>query len=308
MSLPDCFQHSAEVAQALFDKKAVVCLESSVWCQGLPRPFNLETAIEMEAQVRLAGAVPALLWLENGKIRCGAEEEDLQRLCQTQDAVKVGAGDIPGALRSDKIGATTVSASLALAELAGISVFATGGIGGVHRGWNQHLDISSDLHQLSRTKVLCVSAGPKSILDVPATLEAIESLAIPVITYRTNNFPHFYTVGEPAPFGTRCDEPEAIVEVYHHSIDVLDRAPMVVQSVPEEFALSAAEVDRWVEEGLAEASHRGIEGKELTPHLLGHVSTTSKGVTLHTNRSLLLHNAYLAGLISVELSKSAQNR
>ena len=303
MSVPDYFGFSDEVSQAIAEQKAIVCLESSVWCQGLPRPFNYETAIEMEAQVRLAGAVPALLWLEAGKIRCGADAADLQRLCEIEGAVKVGAGDIPGALSRQSLGATTVSASLALAELAGIPVFATGGIGGVHRGWNQHLDISGDLHQLGKTKVLSVSAGPKSILDVAATLEAIESLAIPVLTYRTKNFPQFYTLGEPAPFGTRCDEPEEIAVAYRRSMDVLNRAPMVVQSVPEEFALSAADVDSWVEEGLAEAAGRGIEGKELTPYLLGHVSTASKGLTLHTNRSLLLHNAHLAGLIAVSLTK-----
>ena len=301
-SMPDYVILSDEVKDGLAEGKGVVALESSVWCQGLPRPLNFETAQEMEAQVRLAGAVPALMWLEKGHVHCGADAAQLEKLCADTTAVKVGAGDLPGVLASKKLGATTVSATLALAERLGISSFATGGIGGVHRDWTAYLDISSDLRQLGRTRCLTVCAGAKSVLDISTTLEHLESLAVPLITYRTDNFPEFYSKGKKAPFGTRLDEAEEVAQAFRVSLDLLKRAPLVVQSVPDEYAIASKTVDAWVAAGSEEAHKKGVVGKALTPFLLSYLAEQSSGQTLDANRVLLLHNAHLAGLIAVELA------
>jgi pseudouridine-5'-phosphate glycosidase len=256
----------------------------------------------MEAQVRLAGAVPALLWLENGQVCCGATVEQLERLCADSTAAKVGAGDLPGLLASKKLGATTVSATLALADRLGISTFATGGIGGVHRDWTAYLDISSDLRQLGRTRCLTVCAGAKSVLDISTTLEQLESLAVPLLTYRTDNFPEFYSKGKKAPFGTRCDEPAQVARACRLSLDLLHRAPLVVQCVPDEYSIASKTVDAWVAAGSEEAQRKGVVGKALTPFLLAYLAEQSSGQTLDANRVLLLHNAYLAGQIAIELA------
>lgn len=300
-AFPDYAVLSDEVKEAMAAGQGVVALESSVWCQGLPRPLNFETAQEMEAQVRLAGAVPALMWLEEGKVRCGATAAELEKLCAETSAVKVGAGDLPGVLASKKLGATTVSATLALADRLGISTFATGGIGGVHRDWTAYLDISSDLRQLGRTRCLTVCAGAKSVLDISTTLEQLESLAVPLITYRTDNFPEFYSKGKKAPFGTRIDEPEQVAQAFRVSLDLLNRAPLVVQCVPDEYAIASKTVDAWVTAGSEEAQNKGVLGKALTPYLLGYLAEQSSGQTLDANRVLLLHNAHLAGQVAVEL-------
>jgi pseudouridine-5'-phosphate glycosidase len=302
-TLPDHFCLSEEVTEAMASGTGVVALESSVWCQGLPRPLNFETAQEMEAQVRLAGAVPALMWLEAGKVCCGATLSQLEKLCADTSAVKAGAGDLPGVLASGKLGATTVSATLALADRMGISTFATGGIGGVHRDWTAYLDISSDLRQLGRTQCLTVCAGAKSVLDISTTLEQLESLAVPLITYRTDNFPEFYSKGKKAPFGSRIDEPDKVAEAFRLSLDILSRAPLVVQSVPDEYAIASKIVDGWVASGSEEAQKKGVVGKALTPFLLSYLAEQSSGQTLDANRVLLLHNAHLAGQIAVELQK-----
>ncbi len=302
-NFPHHFQFSEEVTSALQENRGVVALESSVWCQGLPQPLNFETALEMEAQVRLAGAVPALLWLEGGKVRCGASQDELETLCSHTDALKVGAGDLPGTLVSKALGATTVSASLALADRLGISVFATGGIGGVHRDWISQLDISADLKQLCRTRCLTVCAGAKSVLDIATTLEQLESLSVPLITYRTDNFPEFYSKGDKAPFGTRLEEPGQVAEAFRLALDLVGRAPLLVQGMPDEYALPSKTVETWVQSGTELAQEKGILGKALTPFLLTHLAEQSAGRTLDANRVLLLHNAHLAGLIAVEIAQ-----
>lgn len=303
MNHPDWFALSQEVADALNEDKPIVALESSVWCQGLPRPFNWETAQEMEAQVRLAGAVPAQTWLEGGKVHVGCSSEQLEKLCRTTDSIKVGAGDIPGVLATGKTGATTVSGTLVIADRLGIPVFATGGIGGVHRDWSKQLDISADLLQLTRTRCVTVCSGAKSVLDISTTLEKLESLAVPLLLFRTDNFPEFYTEGSPAPFGTRCDEPEEIALAQRLSLELYGHAPMVVQSIPSEYAIPRKKLEGWVDEGLKKAEEQSIEGKAVTPFLLSHVAKVSDGLTLDANRVLLLHNAHLAGLIAVAACK-----
>lgn len=303
LNIPDWAVVSDEVLTALNEEKAVVALESSVWCQGLPRPFNLETAHEMEAQVRLAEAVPALTWLEDGKVHVGCTPEQLEKLCQATEVQKVGAGDIPGTLATGKMGATTVSGTLVLADRFGISVFATGGIGGVHRDWSKQMDISADMLQLTRTRCVTVCSGAKSVLDISTTLEKLESLAVPLMLYRTDNFPEFYTAGSAAPFGTRCDEPAEIALALRLSLDLYGHAPLVVQSIPSEYAIPRKKLEGWVDDGLKKAEEKAVEGKAVTPFLLSHIAEVSDGLTLDANRVLLLHNAHLAGLIAVAVAK-----
>lgn len=303
MSIPDWVVLSPEVADALAEKKPVVALESSVWCQGLPRPFNWETAQEVEAQVRLAGAVPAQTWLDEGKVRVGCTPEQLEKLCQSTDSMKVGAGDIPGVLATGKAGATTVSGTLVIADRLGIRVFATGGIGGVHRDWSKQMDISADLLQLTRTRCLTVCSGAKSVLDISTTLEKLESFAVPLLLYRTDNFPEFYTEGSLAPFGTRCQEPEEVALAQRLSLELYGHAPLVVQSIPSEYAIARKKLEEWVADGLKKAEEGSVEGKAVTPFLLSHVADASDGLTLDANRVLLLHNAHLAGQIAVAATK-----
>lgn len=303
-NVPSWVEFSEEVAQALSENKAVVALESSVWCQGLPKPFNLETAQEMEAQVRLAGAVPALTWLESGKAHVGADTSQLEKLCQAEDVVKVGAGDLAGVLLKQNLGATTVSGTLALADRVGLEVFATGGIGGVHRGWSKQLDVSADLMQLTRTRCTTICSGAKSVLDISTTLEKLESLAVQLVLYRTDTFPEFYNAGKPSPLGIRCDEPEEIARAVKLSLDLHGQAPLVAQCIPQEYSIAPKKLESWVEEGLKLAQDKAVEGKAVTPFLLGHIAEASDGQTLDANRVLLLHNAHLAGLLAVALKNS----
>jgi len=304
---PDWVELSDEVEEALSVGKPVVALESSVWCQGLPRPFNLETAVEMEAQVRLAGAVPALVWLESGKAHVGCSEVQLEALCGFEEVRKVGAGDLPGVLATKDKGATTVSGTLVLADALGIGVFATGGIGGVHRGWSTLLDVSSDLLQLTRSRCTTVCSGAKSVLDISTTLEKLESLAVPLLLYRTDSFPEFYNAGSEAPFGTRCQEPDDVARAVEISLELYNHAPLVVQQIPTEYAIPRTKLEKWVEEGVEKAKTDGVEGKAVTPFLLNHLAEVSDGQTLDANRVLLLHNAHLAGQIAVALAQNSNS-
>lgn len=300
-SIPSWIKLSEEVAEALASGQAVVALESSVWCQGLPRPFNFETAQEMEAQVRLAGAIPATIWLAEGQARVGCTLEELERLCQAEKVSKAGAGDLPGVLAKGGLGATTVSGTLVVADRLSLRVFATGGIGGVHRGWSKQLDVSADLMQLSRSRCTTVCSGAKSVLDISTTLEKLESLSVPLLLYRTDNFPEFYNGGHAAPFGTRCDEPEEVARAVNLSLDLYGHAPLVVHPIPSEYAIKTEKLESWLEEGIQKAVEQSVEGKAVTPFLLSHIAAASDGQTLDANRVLLLHNAHLAGLISVAL-------
>ena len=297
---------SEEVRDAVENQLPIVALESSVWCQGLPSPFNLETAQEMESQVRLAGAIPALTWLENGVAHIGATHEQLEELCAAEDVAKGGSGDLAGELAKGGRGATTVSGTLVLADRVGIGVFATGGIGGVHRGWAKQLDVSADLMQLTRTRCTTVCSGAKSVLDISTTLEKLESLAVPLVLYRTATFPEFYNSGKESPFGIRCEEPLDIAKVIQLSLDLHNQAPLVAQCIPQEYSIAPDKLEAWVEEGLQKAEKDGVEGKAVTPFLLSHIAEASGGQTLDANRVLLLHNAHLAGLLAVALKSEGE--
>ncbi len=299
-------EYSPEVRQALLEGEPVVAIESSVWAQGLPEPMNYEVALEVLSQVRAAGGVPAVLFVADGKIRCGATPDELERLCLGRErscTVKVGVGDLPGVLVRGSWGATTVSSSLMVAERLGISVLATGGVGGVHLHWNQRPDVSADLLQLSRTSCLTVCSGVKSVIDVPATLEVIESLGISLGLYQTERFPRFYTEGIETGIGVRVDSPEEVVCFYKVTADFLGRGVMLAQPVPDEYIIPWDEVSVWLEEGMRRAETEKSVGKALTPFLLDHLARASGGRTLEANRALLLANAHLATRIACILAR-----
>lgn len=284
-----------EVEAAQRKGRPLVALETSVFAQGLPYPTNLEVAHAKSAAVRESGAEPVVISLFEGRIRYGATEAQLKELCQTRDALKVACGDIPGALASGKLGATTVSGTLVAADLAKIPVFATGGIGGVHRGWTSHPDISADLAQLARSRCMTICSGMKSVLDVSATLESLEALGVPVIVKDTDFFPEFYCLGK-SKLGTRLDELAHIVKAQRTALNLLGHGLLVCQPCP--IPLPSDEVEGWVEEGLRTCP---VGGKGVTPHLLGHLSKASEGRTLKANCELLIENARLAGRLAALL-------
>lgn len=296
---PSWAEFSREVRDALEQGRPVVALESSVWAQGLPRPINLEVAGECLEAVRQAGAVPAIITLDRGKVSYGAA--NLEELCGRQSISKVGIGDIPAVLAKGSGGATTVSATLALAERVGIAVMTTGGLGGVHLGWASRPDFSSDLTQLARSKCLTVCSGVKAVLDVPATVEMLETLGIPVALYGTDHFPRFYTSGLPIKFGFRVGSLAEAAAAHKLSLATLDRGIVVANPVPPDYELPPGEVEAWLRQGLEKAEKEGHIGKSVTPFLLNHLSRASGGKTLEANRALLLANAKLAADLAVKL-------
>ncbi|MDE1148330.1 MAG: pseudouridine-5'-phosphate glycosidase [Azospirillaceae bacterium] len=288
----------AEVAAAVKAGRAVVALESTVISHGLPYPANIETAQAMEATVRTHGAVPATIAILDGRIRVGLEAEDFQRLA-AGGIRKVSRRDLPLVLAAGGDGATTVSATMIGARLAGISVFATGGIGGVHRGAETTLDISADLEELARTDVAVVCAGAKAILDLPKTLEYLETRGVPVIGYGTDHFPAFYTANCALPVDARCDSAEDVARILRAKWHLgLTGGAIIAVPIPEEAALDAEAIEQAIRLAVAEAEGQGVRGKELTPFLLSRLEQLTEGASLVANRALLLNNAAVAARIA----------
>ena len=295
---------SDEVRAALAEGRAVVALESSLIAQGLPVPHNLETALAAEAAVRDAGAVPATTALESGRLVVGASRELLEKLADPDRAIaKAGSRDIGPLLAAGALASTTVSATMRAAHLAGIAVFATGGIGGVHRGATSSFDVSSDIDELAATPVAVVSSGAKSILDLPATMELLETRRVPVVGYGVDELPAFYSVSSGIRLAHRVDTPAAAAAAIamHRSIPGAGGL-LLVQPPPADVALDADEVDGWIAEALADAAARGIRGGAVTPHLLGHLARASGGRTLRVNIALIVNNARTAGRIASVLT------
>lgn len=294
-----------EVAEAIASGRAVVALESTILAHGLPPGDNLRVGREIEAAVRAAGAVPATIALLDGQVRVGLDDAALQRLCDpAADILKLSIRDVGVALALGRNGATTVASTSALANRAGISVFATGGLGGVHRGAAQTFDISADLGVLARTPVLVVCAGVKSILDVAGTLEYLETLSVPVLGFRTDAFPGFYLSdsGYAAPWRVESAAEAAAVV---HARDVLggEAAGVVLANpLPVDRQVDPALHDRLVDDGLAMLDREGIHGKAVTPALLAYFHEHSGGESLRANVELVLANAGLAGAVAVELA------
>jgi len=293
----DVVQVDPEVAAALATGRPVVALESAVITHGLPRPFNLEVARDLEAAVREAGAVPATIAVLDGVVRIGLDEAELARLADEPAARKCGTRDLAGAIAARAHGGTTVSATAWLAHRSGIPVFATGGLGGVHRGGP--FDVSADLIELGRTPITVVCAGAKSLLDLPATLEVLETQGVAVLGYGTDRFPAFYVADSGLPVTARVESPGDVADIVRARDRLgVARAIVVAVPVPPEHALPAAEVEALVARATAEAAGAGVRGPGVTPWVLARMAELSGGRTLAANRALLVRSTGVAGGIA----------
>jgi pseudouridylate synthase len=300
----------ADVREALRDGTPVVALESTLISHGLPRPENLDVAREAEHAVRAEGAVPATIGVIGGTAKVGLEESELELLASAEDVPKLSVRDLPVAAVKASHGATTVAATAHLAALAGIRLFATGGLGGVHRGAHESWDVSADLSALAGTPVAVVCSGVKSILDVPATLEYLETVGVPVVGFRTFRFPGFYLTDSGSKLDWSVeDEGEAarVIQAMAHS-GLGGSGLVVANPLPEEEQLDRDLHDRALVEGIEGLEDQGVRGKDVTPFLLDRFVTETSGESLRVNRFIILNNAGLAARIARELSGLAEGR
>lgn len=293
-----------EVQEALAAGSAVVALESTIISHGMPYPDNIKTARELEAIIREEGAVPATLAILNGKIRIGLSADELELLGTSKDVVKVSRRDLPVVLARHGHGATTVAATMYLAKLAGIRLFATGGIGGVHRGAETSFDISADLTELGMTSVAVVCAGAKAILDLPLTLEQLETFGVPVLGYQTGEFPAFYSRRSGLAVDQRVDTPEELARILQVKWDLgLEGGVLIANPIPTEAEIPAEEIRDTIESALQEADQHGVKGKEITPFLLDRMKVLTHGRSLTANIALVKNNARLAARVAVAYAK-----
>lgn len=294
-----------EVKAALDENKPVVALESTIISHGMPYPRNVETALNVEKIIRENGAIPATIAILKGKLKVGLTEEEIEYLGKAQEKViKTSRRDIPFIVANKLDGATTVASTMIIAALAGIKVFATGGIGGVHRGAETSFDISADLQELAQTNIAVVCAGAKSILDIGLTLEYLETMGVPVIGYGTEEMPAFYTRRSGFGVDYRIDSPEELAATIKTKWDLgLKGGVVVANPIPEEHEIDYDLINNAIEDALAEADARGIKGKESTPFLLAKLKDITKGDSLEANIKLVYNNARLGANLAVELSK-----
>ena len=297
-----------EVEHALAHNLPVVALESTIISHGMPYPQNVATALKVEAEVRAHGAVPATIAIVNGRLKAGLAPAEIEALGQQgQSVTKVSRRDMPFVVAAGQTGATTVAATMIIAHMAGIRIFATGGIGGVHRGAAQSFDVSADLQELARTPVAVVCAGAKSILDLKLTLEYLETHGVAVIGYQTDALPAFFTRDSVHKVDYRLDTPAAIAQVLQVKWSMpmasgLAGGMVIANPIPMEFAMSGAVIDKAIEQALQEAQQQGIGGKETTPFLLARVTELTGGDSLAANIALVLNNARLAAGVSTALA------
>jgi pseudouridine-5'-phosphate glycosidase len=297
--MSDLLDVRPEVAEAIAAGSAVVALESTVISHGLPHPHNLETALAMESAIRERGATPATIGLLAGRAVIGLSEDEIGTMATAEGITKVSRRDLAAVLSRGGLGATTVAATICLAARAGISMMGTGGLGGVHRGGEDSLDVSADLYELARVPVGVVCAGAKSILDLPRTLEVLESLGVPVVGYRTGKFPAFYSRETAYDTSTRVESAEEAAHLLGAQRALgLESGTLFVQPPPAEHALPFSEVESWIEQANAEATEAGVTGSAVTPFLLQRVTHLSEGRTLAANVALLVQNAELAAEIA----------
>lgn len=296
---------SEEVREALGSRRPVVALESSLVAQGLPPPHNLETALAAEAAVRDAGAVPATAAVDDGRLVLGASLELLQRLADpAAGPAKAGARDLGPLLAARRLASTTVSATMRIAHLAGVRVFATGGIGGVHRGASTTFDVSSDIDELAATPVAVVCAGVKSLLDVPATVEMLETRRVPVIGLGVDELPGFYASSAGLRLEHRVDSVTAAAQAIRaHQALPGAGGLLLVQPPPAELALDAGQVEAWIAEALASAERKGLRGGAVTPHVLSEIARASGGGSVRANIGLIVANAGTAARLAVALAE-----
>lgn len=296
-----CFSRS--VAKARGDGTPLVALESTIITHGMPWPQNVETARAVEAVIREEGAEPATIAVLDGALHVGLEDEELERLAQAENVLKLSRADFAHAIASGQTGSTTVAATMIAASLAQISVFATGGIGGVHRGAETSFDISADLLELAQTDVIVVCAGVKAILDVPKTLEVLETQGVPVIGFGTNTFPAFWSREGLLAAPIRLDTPQQIAAHTGTRRTLgLRGGTLIANPVPVADEIPADEIGQYIEAALVEADAQGVTGKDVTPFLLGRMVELTDGRSLKTNIALIKNNARLAARIAVALN------
>ncbi|MFE3835703.1 pseudouridine-5'-phosphate glycosidase [Pseudogemmobacter sonorensis] len=301
-ALPLAF--SPEVAAARDGGRALVALESTIITHGMPWPDNLETALRVEAEVRQAGAVPATIAVMGGRLHIGLTEAELRELAQAREVAKVSRADIGACLAGGGYGATTVAATMIAAGLAGIHVFATGGIGGVHRGAESSFDISADLRELAQGSVTVVAAGAKAILDLPKTLEVLETDGVPVIAYGQDAFPAFWSRDSGLKAPIRLDSAGAIARAWAMRRALgLPAAQLVANPIPAAHEIPREEIVPHIEAALREAEAQGISAKAVTPFLLGRILELTRGRSLEANVALVLNNARLAAAIAIEMAR-----
>ena len=295
---------SPEVQKALAEGRPVVALESTIISHGMPYPKNVETALLVEQTIRDHGAVPATIAVIGGRLKAGMTREEIEYLGKAGRAVaKASRRDLPALVAKKADGATTVTTTMIIAHMAGIKVFATGGIGGVHRGAETTMDISADLEELAQTPVMVVCAGAKAILDLGLTLEYLETKGVPVIGYGTDELPAFYTRKSGFGVDYRVDTPAELAEMFRAQRALGYQGGMLVTNpIPEEYAMDKTVIDKAIEQALAECKEQGIHGKETTPFLLARVTELTGGDSLESNIKLVINNARVAALIACELS------
>jgi pseudouridine-5'-phosphate glycosidase len=304
MSAADLIDYSPEVAEARSAKKPIVALESTIITHGMPYPRNVETASAVEQAVREPGAVPATIAVIEGRLRVGLDEQEIDRLGQISGGVvKASRRDLALVAARKGSAGTTVAATMFIAGLGGIEIFATGGIGGVHRGAEETFDISADLVELSRTRVAVVCAGAKSILDIGKTLEFLETQGVAVVGYRTDEFPAFYARSSGFKLEHRCDGLLDLARMIRLQREIGPGGLLIANPIPQDHALEEAAIERRIAEAVAEAKTQGVGKKEATPFLLKRVVELTGGQSLEANIALIKNNAMLAAQAAVELMK-----
>jgi pseudouridylate synthase len=307
MTAPIKIEKTPEVADALAKGRPVVALESTIITHGMPWPGNRDMALEVEAAIRAEGAVPATIAVIDGQLHAGLDKATITRLAQAKDVMKLSRADFAYALSQGRTGATTVAATMMAARLAGISVFATGGIGGVHQGASESFDISADLDELARTPVIVVSAGAKAILDIPKTLEALETRGVPVVAFGQDAMPAFWSRDSGLRAPLRLDDAAAIARFEQTRRTLGGHGGMLIANpVPMEDEIPAEVMKAHIAAALDRATRQGIEGKAVTPFLLGEILDLTNGESLKTNIALVLNNARLAARIAAALASVAQ--
>lgn len=290
---------SPEIEAAKTAGKAIVALESTIVTHGMPYPDNVATARAVEAEIRASGAVPATIAVLDGVIRVGLDDATLERLATMTGVMKLSRADLAFAVASGRTGSTTVAATMICAHLAGIAVFATGGIGGVHRGAGDSFDVSADLEELGRTPVIVVAAGAKAILDLPKTLEVLETKGVPVVGYGTDEFPAFWSRHSGLKAPLRLDDPAGIAAFQRTRVSLgIDGGMLVANPVPEADEIPAERMAGFIDAALADAAREGVSAKEVTPYLLADLFERTQGASLKTNIALVLNNARLAAGIA----------
>ena len=304
MKLHDYLDIQPEIKEALDAGRPVVALESTILSHGMPYPQNLEFGRHVEQVIREEGAVPATLAIVNGRMKIGLNAEELEIMCRAENVAKVSRRDLPIILAQGATGATTVATTMILAQMAGIRFFATGGIGGVHRGAQETMDISADLQELGHTSVAVICAGAKMILDIGLTLEYLETMGVPVLGLDTDDFPSFYCRKSGFGVDYNAKTPADVARVARFKWGIgLDGGILIGNPVPEEYAMDYDEMSAIIDKALASAKADGIRGKATTPYLLAHIVEYTGGRSLATNIQLAYHNARQAARIAVEYAK-----